>query len=724
MLSRPLRARTGRICALLTGSVGCLAIASAGLAAQASAGTIAVTNLNDSGAGSLRQAIASAAGGETITVPAGQITLTSGALAFSKSLTIIGASAGVSVISGNDASRVFTITGTPTVTLDGLTITQGKETFGAGVDATGTLTLDDVFVSGNHAGGGGAAGFGGGILLGVGTLSLIDSAVEGNTAGGGSGGSGFGGGIELEPSENGQALALSITHSNVSGNQAGVGDTGFGGGIEASTGLEGGSISLALTESAVSDNVAGGSGLGLGFGGGIELSSGGNKNALTLTLNRSAIIGNTAGGGGSASAGFGGGLLYTSGGSDVTQTLAVTNSTIAANSAGGDGSEGFGGGMEFGPGSATLSYVTVADNSAGGGGGKAFGGGLLVEKSATSSVDSSVFAANSGGNCMPAVTSAGHNIDDGTSCGFTGAGDKQGVEAKLGALGAYGGPTPTVILLPGSPAIDAGDPATCPATDQRGIARPQGSACDSGAFEVAPPLATTGAASALAQTSVTLNGLASNPELTGGSAFFQYGTTTAYGSQTSSQEVGASTLGAPFSANLTGLSAGTLYHFRAVVISAAGTAFGADQTFTTAAPPPTITLAVTSETLSPTVFAAATSGPSARTAKRRFGTKVSYTLSEAASVRFTVLQQQPGRKAAGGRCVKPTKANRRAQKCTRMVTLLGSFTRSGSAGANAFKFTGRLLGHKLKPGPYRLVATPTAGGKTGRAASAAFRIVK
>jgi Ca2+-binding RTX toxin-like protein len=133
--------------------------------------------------------------------------------------------------------------------------------------------------------------------------------------------------------------------------------------------------------------------------------------------------------------------------------------------------------------------------------------------------------------------------------------------------------------------------------------------------------------------------------------------------------------------------------------------------------------AVGTETLSPTAFAAAPSGPSALAAKRHYGTKVRYTLNQTASVRFTVVQPQPGRKARGGRCVKPTRANRKARKCTRLVALAGSFTRTGTAGANSFRFTGRLAGHKLKPGKYQLVATPSAGGRTGRAASASFRII-
>lgn len=92
--------------------------------------------------------------------------------------------------------------------------------------------------------------------------------------------------------------------------------------------------------------------------------------------------------------------------------------------------------------------------------------------------------------------------------------------------------------------------------------------------------------------------------------------------------------------------------------------------------------------------------------------------------RFTVVQPQPGRKAHGGRCVKPTRTNRRARKCTRLVTVQGSFAGAGSVGTNSFRFTGRLAGRKPKPVKYQLVATPSAGGQAGRAARASFRIIK
>jgi hypothetical protein len=90
-------------------------------------------------------------------------------------------------------------------------------------------------------------------------------------------------------------------------------------------------------------------------------------------------------------------------------------------------------------------------------------------------------------------------------------------------------------------------------------------------------------------------------------------------------------------------------------------------------------------------------------------------------------QAQPGRKTGKGkktRCVPQTRKNRKAKKCTRLVTLRGSFTLTGRTGANSFRFTGRLAGKKLSPGRYTLLATPTANGKTGRAVSTSFRIIK
>ena len=82
------------------------------------------------------------------------------------------------------------------------------------------------------------------------------------------------------------------------------------------------------------------------------------------------------------------------------------------------------------------------------------------------------------------MTSQGHNLDSDNTCNLSSVGDLPNTDPLLGPLQDNGGPTETHALLPESPAIDAGDNAACPSTDQRGIIRPQGSACDIGAFEL------------------------------------------------------------------------------------------------------------------------------------------------------------------------------------------------------------------------------------------------
>ena len=77
------------------------------------------------------------------------------------------------------------------------------------------------------------------------------------------------------------------------------------------------------------------------------------------------------------------------------------------------------------------------------------------------------------------------------SANFSSASSRGTLDPLLGPLADNGGPTPTMALLPGSPAIDAGDDSACPPTDQRGVARPQGLACDIGAFELVPKLTLT-----------------------------------------------------------------------------------------------------------------------------------------------------------------------------------------------------------------------------------------
>jgi hypothetical protein len=165
---------------------------------------------------------------------------------------------------------------------------------------------------------------------------------------------------------------------------------------------------------------------------------------------------------------------------------------------------------------------------------------------------------------------------------------------------------------------------------------------------------------------------------------------------------------------------------------------GADETARLILPPSGGAMAIASVSgygLSRSTFAAASKGPSAQAAakkrkrkKAKVGTTVSYTLNEAATVTFTVQRRTTGRKVKKkgkkARCVARTRKNRRKRKCTRYVKLKGSFTQAGKAGKNRFKFSGRLRSRKLKPGRYKLIATPSAGGQKGKARSKAFRIVR
>ena len=132
--------------------------------------------------------------------------------------------------------------------------------------------------------------------------------------------------------------------------------------------------------------------------------------------------------------------------------------------------------------------------------------------------------------------------------------------------------------------------------------------------------------------------------------------------------------------------------------------------------------------LSRSTFAAASKGASVASAARRrkpkVGTRVSYTLSEPATVRFTVERAAKGRRVQG-KCRKPTRKNRRRKRCVRYRGLRGSFEHSGQAGRNSFKFTGRLRGRKLRPGRYRLVARARdAAGNKSKPKRVRFRIVR
>jgi parallel beta helix pectate lyase-like protein len=192
-----------------------------GAGASAQAATIAVTNGNDSGPGSLRAAVAAAIPGEMITVPASTVFLTSGQIVVSKSLTIIGAGARETTISGTGQSRVFDVTN-GTASISGVTVTGGD-----GFDTPG-----------------GTPGPGGGMLVDGGTLTLADSTVTGNQTMGFSEGSG----IQADSS-------LTVLRSTISFN-SGPGSNRAGG-----IGFEGGGT-LQVVDSTLAHNTLESGGLG------------------------------------------------------------------------------------------------------------------------------------------------------------------------------------------------------------------------------------------------------------------------------------------------------------------------------------------------------------------------------------------------------------------------------------------------------------------------------
>jgi hypothetical protein len=413
-----------------------------------------VTTLLDAGPGSLRDAIATTPAGGTVDFQpglSGTITLASGELAINQDMTIAGPGAGVITVSGNHASRVFNIAATFTVDILGLTIADGLATFsGGGIYNAGTLNVSNCTVSGDSGSGGSNGGgiynagtltvsasnladnfasqAGGGIFNNGGTLTINHSTVSSNTARGSNGGGGlynfFG--------------TLTVSNCTFSGN------SGNGGG---------GLVNFDGTGTVCNCNLSGLNSGGAGNGGGI-LSSG---DGATLTVSNCTVSGNLAT--------FGGGIYIASG------TLTVSNCTLSGNAAGSGG-----GGMYIGGGTLTVSNCTLSGNSSGTGGGIFNSGGTLT-------VSNSIIASNgavNGPDLFGNATSLGHNlIGDATGGSGYDPTDLVGtasnpIDPLLGPLQDNGGPTPTKALLPGSPALNAGDPSQLGVADQRGVVRSGG----------------------------------------------------------------------------------------------------------------------------------------------------------------------------------------------------------------------------------------------------------
>jgi hypothetical protein len=400
------------------------------LASQAQAATFAVTNTNDAGAGSLRQAIVDAnanAGEDTIDFApslAGQtITLASQlpTITDTAGLTSDGGSADIT-ISGDNAYPVFAVAFVK-LTVSNLTVANGGIlATGAIRNGGGTLEVSNSTISG--------------ISNQNGTLEVSNSTISGNSA---SGISNFFG-------------TATVSNSTISGTiGSGVYNSDFG--------------TVTVSNSTISGNSA-------ATGGGIYNDRGG-----TLEVINSTISGN-----GTGASGSDGGGIYNRG------TLEVSNSTISGNSA-----EEGGGIYNSDPdGTVTVSNSTISDNSA------SFGGGInnkVTFPAASATFKNTIVAANNASLFGPDVrgpfTSQGHNLIGQSDCSvefcFTNE-DLVGTSANpidpmVGPLANNGGPTLTHALLEGSPAIDKGVAVEGITTDQRGFARPQGTAPDIGSFE-------------------------------------------------------------------------------------------------------------------------------------------------------------------------------------------------------------------------------------------------
>ncbi|MGH8089938.1 MAG: choice-of-anchor Q domain-containing protein [Rudaea sp.] len=212
------------------------------------------------------------------------------------------------------------------------------------------------------------------------------------------------------------------------------------------------------------------------FGGGLY------KNTGTLNIDHSTISGNSSGN-------AGGGFSFN------YDTILLVDSTISSNSGGGEGG-GFYGRTTSGL-TVTINNSTISGNTS------SFEGGGFFLSRTNATLTNSIVANNSAhygaeffgatGSSISSNVTANNTLIEGSyvvSGTFSGSNNILGQDPKLGPLTNNGGPTQTLALLPGSPAIDAGNNGTCASTDQRGQGRPydgdkNGSAiCDIGAFEV------------------------------------------------------------------------------------------------------------------------------------------------------------------------------------------------------------------------------------------------
>jgi hypothetical protein len=389
-------------------------------------------------------AISLAASGDSILVAAATY---AESLNIGISLNIVGSGAATTIIEGGGFRGATISSATANVILSNLTIrnnhvsTQCETPGGGGVYNIGTLTIMNSIISGNTAFGANSrlinvgCGVDGGGIFNSGTLTIDDSAVSGNsvTVGGcylvGTFSSATGGAIW-------SSGTLTINNSTITGNTAISHECTSHNHLSLLGGIFQYSGSATINESTISSNRPSG------------------IQGSTLTVNNSTITGNT----GSGIAG---------------STLTINNSTITGNTWGINDFR-----------TLTVSNGTISGNS---------GFGIFINNGATATLQNSIVANNSTANCRGTMASHGYNLSSDGTCNFNARGDLNNHDPLLGKLQNNGGPTQTMALLPGSPAIDGGNPSGCTdaqghllKTDQRGMPRPDREdvvGCDKGAFE-------------------------------------------------------------------------------------------------------------------------------------------------------------------------------------------------------------------------------------------------
>ncbi|MEB2345397.1 MAG: CSLREA domain-containing protein [Deltaproteobacteria bacterium] len=389
-----------------------------------------------------------------------------GNLVVSRTLTIAGAGRDTTVIDARPAPEAASVDRV-------LAVAQ-----------SGHLTLGDVTITGGRAG---EFAQGGGIVVLGGTLAIHDCRVSGNVALGGGGGIALGG-----ASANPPAMAT-ITRCEIAGNVAGSEALGAQGG-----GLLDIQATMTVVESTIRDNVA-----LFSTGGGImNIDNQSRPNpAAELTVERSTIVGNLAGdpAGLSIFEGVGGGI-YNAGG-----LLRLTNSTVTGNEAVASFAEGLGQIAGTGRGGGVAHALLAGDDASDGTfivastiayntaptGSQIYGEAQvnpaqLANTLIAGGAGASANCASPSGQVGIASVGGGNLSDDASPCGLGLPGDQSGVgdPGLADALADNGGPTETIALLEGSPAIGAGYVPSCPQRDQRGYTRR--SPCDVGAFETVP----------------------------------------------------------------------------------------------------------------------------------------------------------------------------------------------------------------------------------------------